>query len=49
MLVFLTLMNITFAILNLTVSEEVLDSSFYLGIFDLLVACFTAYVWGANS
>lgn len=49
MLAFLTLMNIVFAIFNFTMSEEVLDFAYCVAIFNLLAACFIAFVWGANS
>lgn len=49
MLPFLTLMNIGFVIFNFTTSTEVLDFPYCVAIFNLLAACFIAYVWGANS
>ncbi len=49
MLAFLTLMNIVFAIFNFTTSKEVLDFAYCVAVFQVCAACFTAYVWGANS
>lgn len=49
MLPFFTLMNIVFVVLNFTLSKEVLDFSYCVAVFQLFVACVTAYAWGANS
>lgn len=49
MLPFLTLLNIVFVVLNFALSKEVFDFLFCVALFNLLVACFTTYVWVSNS
>lgn len=49
MLPFFTLMNIVFVVLNFTLSKEVLDFSYCVAVLQVCVACFMAYLWGANS
>lgn len=46
MLIFLILLNIGFSIFNFSRAEEIESLTFFVGVFNMLAACFISFVFG---
>ena len=46
---FLAALNIACAVWNLILAQGCFNTNFVAGVVSLIVGCFMAYLWGANS